>query len=134
MSKEIQVKIKDEKAMLFTPYNMDFVKRIKRFSDARWDTRKKCWTINKENLDAARVVMREICTIGQFLKIILETKPEDYGCIVIFDSKDRPLDSYHYKNSQLTHDFTNENIDEKTIQFAFGNGSGTSMDYTLTVS
>lgn len=35
MSKEIQVKIKDEKAMLFTPYNMDFVKRIKRFSDAR---------------------------------------------------------------------------------------------------
>lgn len=60
MSKEIQVKIKDEKAMLFTPYNMDFVKRIKQFSDARWDTRKKCWTINKENLDAARTVMREI--------------------------------------------------------------------------
>ena len=26
MSKEIQVKIKNEKAMLFTPYNMDFVK------------------------------------------------------------------------------------------------------------
>ena len=60
MSKEIQVKIKDEKAMLFTPYNMDFVKRIKKFSDARWDNRKKCWTINKENLDAARTVMREI--------------------------------------------------------------------------
>lgn len=38
MSKEIQVKIKNEKAMLFTPYNMDFVKRIKQFSDARWDT------------------------------------------------------------------------------------------------
>lgn len=60
MSKEIQVKIKNEKAMLFTPYNMDFVKRIKQFSDARWDTHKKCWTINKENLDAARTVMREI--------------------------------------------------------------------------
>lgn len=74
------------------------------------------------------------CTVSEFLEKILKTKPEDYGCIVIFDSKDRPLDSYHYKNSQLTHDFTNENIDEKTIQFAFGNGSGTSMDYTLTVS
>ena len=33
MSKEIQVKIKDEKAMLFTPYNMDFVKMIKKMSE-----------------------------------------------------------------------------------------------------
>ena len=74
------------------------------------------------------------CTVDQFLKIILETKPEDCGCIVIFDSKDHPLGSYHYKNSQLTHDFTNENIDEKTIRFAFGNGSGTSMDYRLYIN
>ena len=64
------------------------------------------------------------CTVAEFLKIILETKPEDYGCIVIFDSKDYPLDS----------NFANEEADEKTIHFAFGNGSGTSMDYTLTVS
>ena len=61
------------------------------------------------------------CTVDQFLKIILETKPEDYGCIVIFDPKDRPLGSYHYKNGKI-------------IRFAFGNGSGASMDYTLTVS
>lgn len=31
MSKEIQVKIKNEKAMLFTPYNMDFVKGSNNF-------------------------------------------------------------------------------------------------------
>lgn len=41
------------------------------------------------------------CTVAEFLKIILETKPEDYGCIVIFDSKDYPLDSYHYKNGKI---------------------------------
>lgn len=74
------------------------------------------------------------CTVDQFLKIILETKPEDYGCIVIFDPKDRPLGSYHYKNGEIIHDFTNEKVDDKIIRFAFGNGSGASMDYTLTVS
>jgi len=74
------------------------------------------------------------CTVDQFLKIILETKPEDCGCIVIFDPKDRPLGSYHYKNGEIIHDFTNEKVDDKIIRFAFGNGSGTSMDYTLTVS
>lgn len=74
------------------------------------------------------------CTVAEFLKIILETKPEDYGCIVIFDSKDYPLDSYHYKNGKIIHNFANEEADEKTIHFAFRNGSGTSMDYTLTVS
>lgn len=32
---EIEVKIRDDKAMLYTPYNPEFVKRIKKFSDAR---------------------------------------------------------------------------------------------------
>ena len=73
-------------------------------------------------------------TVDQFLKIILETKPEDCGCIVIFDPKDRPLGSYHYKNGEIIHDFTNEKVDDKIIRFAFGNGSGASMDYTLTWS
>lgn len=74
------------------------------------------------------------CTVSEFLEKILKTKPEDYGCIVIFDSKDHPLGSYHYKNGKIIHNFANEEADEKTIRFAFGNGSGTSMDYTLTVS
>ena len=51
-----------------------------------------------------------------------------------FDPKDRPLGSYHYKNGEIIHDFTNEKVDDKIIRFAFGNGSGASMDYTLTVS
>lgn len=34
---EIEVKIRDDKAMLYTPYNPEFVKRIKKFSDARWN-------------------------------------------------------------------------------------------------
>lgn len=74
------------------------------------------------------------CTIVEFLEKILETKPKDHGCVVIFDPKDRPLGSYHYKNREIIHDFTNEEVNDKTICIAFGNGSGTSMDYTLTVS
>ena len=35
---EIEVKIRDDKAMLYTPYNPEFVKRIKKFSDARWNS------------------------------------------------------------------------------------------------
>lgn len=76
----------------------------------------------------------EAYTIVEFLEKILETKPEDYGCIVIFDSRNRSLGSYHYKNGKITHDFTDKEISDKTICIAFGNGNGTSMDYTLTVS
>ena len=54
---EIEVKIRDDKAMLYTPYNPEFVKRIKKFSDARWNSGEKCWTIDESNLDAARVIM-----------------------------------------------------------------------------
>ena len=43
---EIEVKIRDDKAMLYTPYNPEFVKRIKKFSDARWNSGEKCWTID----------------------------------------------------------------------------------------
>ena len=39
---EIEVKIRDDKAMLYTPYNPEFVKRIKKFSDARWNSGEKC--------------------------------------------------------------------------------------------
>ena len=44
---EIEVKIRDDKAMLYTPYNPEFVKRIKKFSDARWNSGEKCWTITR---------------------------------------------------------------------------------------
>lgn len=44
---EIEVKIRDDKAMLYTPYNPEFVKRIKKFSDARWNSGEKCWTIDE---------------------------------------------------------------------------------------
>ena len=45
---EIEVKIRDDKAMLYTPYNPEFVKRIKKFSDARWNSGEKCWTIDEK--------------------------------------------------------------------------------------
>lgn len=74
------------------------------------------------------------CTVVEFLETILESKPKDHGCIVIFESKNRPLGNYHYKNGEIIHDFADKEISDKTICIAFGNGNGTSMDYTLFVS
>ena len=43
---EIEVKIRDDKAMLYTPYNPEFVKRIKKFSDLwgiSWESARRVW-------------------------------------------------------------------------------------------
>lgn len=89
---EIEVKIRDDKAMLYTPYNPEFVKRIKKFSDARWNSGEKCWTIDESNLDAARVIMKEIYGYADneinekvTLKIhVKESVSKKHGDVILF--------------------------------------------------
>ena len=89
---EIEVKIRDDKAMLYTPYNPEFVKRIKKFSDARWNSCEKCWTIDESNLDAARVIMKEIYGYADneinekvTLKIhVKESVSKKHGDVILF--------------------------------------------------
>ena len=49
----------EDKAEIYTPYNKDFVARIK-VMGGRWDGTKKCWAVNSEIIDDVRKVMREI--------------------------------------------------------------------------
>lgn len=89
---EIEVKIRDDKAMLYTPYNPEFVKRIKKFSDARWNSGEKCWTIDESNLGAARVIMKEIYGYADneinekvTLKIhVKESVSKKHGDVILF--------------------------------------------------
>ena len=89
---EIEVKIRDDKAMLYTPYNPEFVKSIKKFSDARWNSGEKCWTIDESNLDAARVIMKEIYGYADneinekvTLKIhVKESVSKKHGDVILF--------------------------------------------------
>lgn len=91
--------------MLYTPYNPEFVKRIKKFSDARWNSGEKCWTIDESNLDAARVIMKEIygyaeSVVSEDSEILLhnvnknlyeeylENPQEEYEIEVVTDSID----------------------------------------------
>lgn len=48
-----------DKANIYTPYNKDFVARIK-VMGGRWDGSKKCWTVNAEIIDDVRKAMRKI--------------------------------------------------------------------------
>ena len=46
------------KVEIYTPYNKEFIQKIKGIGEARWNG--KCWIINEENLDVARKIMRDV--------------------------------------------------------------------------
>lgn len=56
----IKVKMEEEKALLYTPYNAEFVKKIKKIGGARWDAEKKGWSIPANMVDAAREIMMDV--------------------------------------------------------------------------
>lgn len=67
-------------------------KRIKKFSDARWNSGERCWTIDESNLDAARVIMKEIYGYADneinekvTLKIhVKESVSKKHGDVILF--------------------------------------------------
>lgn len=55
----INVEIVNGKALISSPYNADFVTRIKKCG-GRWDSAKRVWAINAEALEAARTAMMDV--------------------------------------------------------------------------
>lgn len=55
----INVEIANGKAYITSPYNTDFVARIKKCG-GRWDSAKRVWAINAEALEAARTAMMDV--------------------------------------------------------------------------
>lgn len=49
----------DNRAAIKSPYNPDFVSRIKKMG-GKWDRSNKVWTVDERDIDAVRAVMREI--------------------------------------------------------------------------
>lgn len=57
---EMEIKIENGLAEIYTPYNPEFVKKIKGIGGAKWNGSKKCWTIPENAVDAAREIMQQV--------------------------------------------------------------------------
>ena len=57
----MKIEISENSALVYTPYNADFVSRIKSsVGGAKWDGTKKAWRIPTTAVDAVRDIMRDI--------------------------------------------------------------------------
>lgn len=56
---KFEIKISDGKASVFTPYNAEFISRIKLLG-GRWNPSQKCWTVVEDAVDDVRAAMRNI--------------------------------------------------------------------------
>lgn len=60
MSEQIKIKkVRGDKIALYTPYNPQFVSKIKA-AGARWNAEGKAWTMPAANIDIARDILREV--------------------------------------------------------------------------
>lgn len=70
MCNTFEIKISDGKAAIYTPYNADFVSRIKLLG-GRWNPAEKCWTVADFKVEDVRAAMRSI--YGQDDRPVSET-------------------------------------------------------------
>ena len=56
----MEIKTINGKANVYTPYNPDFVKRIKGIGGAIWNGSKKCWIIPETAIKAVREIMDDV--------------------------------------------------------------------------
>lgn len=58
--KAMKINVKDGKADVYTPYNAEFVRRIKQIGGAKWNGARKCWTVPDDTVDVVRGVMVDV--------------------------------------------------------------------------
>lgn len=56
----MKIEINAGKANVFTPYNKDFVAKIKQIGGARWNGSARCWTVPEAEVDTVREYMRDV--------------------------------------------------------------------------
>lgn len=56
----LKIKIENGIAKICTPYNPEFVKRIKMIGNARWLGPEKCWCVPEDAVEAVRELMEDI--------------------------------------------------------------------------
>lgn len=56
----MKIEFKDGIAKVYTPYNPDFVSKIKGVGGAKWNGTEKCWNIPAEAIEVARTIMTDV--------------------------------------------------------------------------
>lgn len=56
----MKIVIERGSAMVYTPYNQDFVKKIKLVGGAKWDAENKCWIVPEKFVDIVREIMIDV--------------------------------------------------------------------------
>ncbi len=56
----MKIEVKNGVANVYTPYNPDFVKKIKGIGGAKWNSSEKCWSIPETAVEAAREIMTDV--------------------------------------------------------------------------
>lgn len=56
----MKIEIRDSKASVYTPYNAEFVKRIKQIGGAKWNGGQRCWTVPADTVDIVRGIMTDV--------------------------------------------------------------------------
>ena len=56
----MKIEVMNGKANVYTPYNPDFVKKVKGIGGAKWNGSEKCWEIPETAIEAARAIMCEV--------------------------------------------------------------------------
>lgn len=56
----IKIETVNGTARIFTPYNAEFVKKIKNVGGRKWDSSQNCWTVPETEIDTVRDYMMEV--------------------------------------------------------------------------
>ena len=78
-----EVKNNGNTASIYTPYNAEFVRRVKN-AGGRWDANEKCWAVPSSAVDAVREIMRDVygrddVDAGQTVKVRLTFEDRVHG-------------------------------------------------------
>ena len=56
----MKITVKEGKAYVETPYNKEFVSKIKQIGGARWNSASRCWMVPEAEIDTVRTYMKEV--------------------------------------------------------------------------
>lgn len=56
----MEIRIENGMAKVFTPYNKDFVEKVKGIGGRKWDAASKCWMIPETEVEVVREYMMEV--------------------------------------------------------------------------
>ena len=81
----MKITLNDDKTLAYieSPYNAEFISKIKTIGAARWNPSKKAWQIPVEHIDLARSMMRQIygkCDLPENIKYVTVELHFDEEC------------------------------------------------------